>query len=244
MSRIYFHSTDSIAEVSGRERALMGNYCSEAFMLALGPMQYCVEEPWIMQHIPPGCYLHRGDSILPAVRDIETWLRVAYGENAGLILDGVQHPLFLLQLDSAYVMGSNSMKLAARLHGQCEVHCYVEGPNRRWLSDMIDEAVDKHIFREGEGWDDVSELLCEADDSPVVCSYSVCESFPNQEMAGWEGDSDSWYDLPAQERWDRAMASLRGKDSGLELKPDDWDSFTFGDSGVSGFDFRNNKPSA
>ncbi|GAA4304598.1 hypothetical protein GCM10023178_11830 [Actinomadura luteofluorescens] len=32
------------------------------------------------------------------------------------------------------------MRFLARLHAQCELHGYVEGPNRAWLADVIDQG--------------------------------------------------------------------------------------------------------
>lgn len=240
MSRIYFHNIEETADVSGAERGLLGQLCSRALLLTLGKLDYAFDKgPWIMKHIPSDCYLHDCRDL--RARDIEIWLSV---DNSHLLLDGEKHKLFDLQLNSAIILGGNAMKLAARLHGQCEIHCYVEGKNRAWLADMVDDAVAKKVFRTGRGWDSVVTLLRKASDTPVVCSYSVCEQFPNSHIANWEPaaddpDGDAWYDLPAEEKWEKGMAGLRSSGHGLEITPDDWDSFYFGRSFVTGFDFSN-----
>jgi hypothetical protein len=240
MSAIYFHSLKSTAAVSGRERGLMGNYCSEALLFALGNLaSFRSGEPsWIMKFIPKDCYLHELD--YGNESNIKVWLNVG---NGSLILPDGPMTMFQLQLNSACALGGNPFKLAARLHGQCEIHCYVEGQNRAWLAGMIDEALAKNIFRAGMGWDKVCELLRSADDSPVVCSYSVCESFPNEGVSEWERpageeNEDAWYDLSEAEQWELAMAGLRKNDGGLELDPDEWDDFYFGRAPLSGFDVR------
>lgn len=169
------------------------------------------------------------------IQSIECWLQVASGGEAKLELNGNPFGLFDLQLNSAVAMGGNALKLAARLHGQCEIHCYVEGPNRNWLASMIEEALSKSVLRKELGWEGAITLLRKANDSPVVCSHSVCEQFPNAGIADWVppkdeegGDNyDAWYDLPAEEQWRLGMKGLRMHGGGLEMKPEEWDNFFF-----------------
>jgi hypothetical protein len=111
------------------------------------------------------------------------------------------------------------------------------------LSDIIQEGLDSNILRKELrgypiGWEEVHTLLREDHQSPVVCSYSVCESFPNQEIAGWE-DEETWYNLEPPSRWLLGLQGLRDsdmtKERGLELSPTNWDTFYFG-NGISAFD--------
>lgn len=223
---------------------MMGQLCSNSLMFALGELEYHDgKKPWILEHVPAGCYLHQSHG----AHSIKVWLKVASGGEAKLTLNGESFGLFDLQLNSALAIGGNALRLAARLHGQCEIHCYVEGPNRVWLAGMIEDALTKHIFRKDHGWEGAITLLRKADDSPVVCSYSVCEQFPNSGVAEWsapededgEENHDAWYDLPHDERWNLAMEGLRKNGGGLEMRPDEWDDFYFGPKPVSGFDFQN-----
>jgi len=55
------------------------------------------------------------------------------------------------------------------------------------------------------------------DDSPVVMSYSVCESFPNSSTTTWkppfdeesgEDIHDAWYDLPDDEKWQMSVDAI------------------------------------
>jgi len=250
MSRMYFHSQNERAEVSGRERGLIGQICSKSLLFALGNLDHSFgrEPPWILKHIPKECYLHTLVHEKSNVwnSSINTWLQVAHGTDAYLNLGDKRYPLFDLQLNSAIAMGGDAFKLAARLHGQCEIHCYVEGPNRKWLAFMISDALEKNIFRRNHGWEETIVLLHKADDSPVVCSYSVCDSFPNRHVAKWKApegdeDGDSWYSLPVKIRWDMSIDGLRNSNQGLEMKPEDWETcwLGHGDRLVSGFDFCN-----
>lgn len=244
MSRIYFHTPAETAAVSGRERGLLSNLCSNALLFALGDLDFHDgAQPWILKHLPSGCYLHQH----PDINSIKTWLRVSSGSDARLYLRGESFDLFDVQLNSATVLGGDALKLAAKIHGQCEIHCYVEGTNRNWLASLIEDALNKAIFRKDLGWEEVITLLRKADGSPVVCSYSVCEQFPNAGVANWtppkdeDGDDnhDAWFDLPNEEQWSLAMDGLRKHGGGLEMKPDEWDDFFFGPKPVSGFDFCN-----
>jgi hypothetical protein len=109
----------------------------------------------------------------------------------------------------------------------------VEGPHRAWFADLAQEGLDQRVFRSQvnggmTGWESVIDLLRGRDDEPVVTSYSVCDSFPNPETAGWkpvldedgEENWDAWYDLPDGEQWDTAMAGLRADKGSLrEVNP-------------------------
>jgi hypothetical protein len=262
MSRIYFHSPEQTSEVSGAERYHMGHLCSEAFLTA-GDLRARHKSErdyeWLKPLLPKGM---REGQRFPEM--LETWAVVGdmgtHGEDVVLI-DGERHPLFNLQLNSAYVMGGDALKLAARLHGQCEIHCYVEFSNRMWLSDIIERALSDNIFREylvrheiGDewqkpwplGWRSVIDHLRDGCDSPVVCSYSVCDSFPDVSLlpdfprvnAGEEDEEIDWDAWDKADQWGLCMPQLRlNNNSGqlLEIKPDDWQTFRF-HGAKSGFD--------
>lgn len=153
-----------------------------------------------------------------------------HGEDELFQVDGEPVDNFSLTLNTALVLGSDPICLAARLHGQCEIHLYVEGPNRAWLADLIQQGLDLGIFREGVRWDEVQELL-RADDTAPVVTYSsqTGDNFPNASLADWtppkidgEDDWDAWYDLLAADQWQLALPGLRAKSvkDELELRPD------------------------
>jgi hypothetical protein len=142
------------------------------------------------------------------------------------------------------------LKLIARLHSQCELHCYVESDDRNWLAGLITEALDRGLLRKTiyledrgpvpTGWLDVLELLHDGKDTPVVLSYSVSEEFPSLSLVRryqtWEptiptwNPEEEWYDLPYQTQWQTAMAALRQKNdegSWLRLQPGDWNTFYY-----------------
>lgn len=243
MSRIYFHSEDGTAGLRGSERAHMGWLCGRLFLASIGSIWDTKEDPsWLRKYVPPDHYAL--NPRLDFKNSIDTWLSVGQGD---LIIEGQAVSVFSLALNTACMMGNNAIKLCARLHGQCEIHSYVEGPNRAWLADMIEVGRKQNIFRSDMGWEAIVELLRSSDAKPVVTSYSVTEQFPNADVAVagglWElteeeretGDWDRWYDLPREEQWRLAMTALRAKEGWLELKPEGWQEYYF-DEGITGFD--------
>lgn len=210
------------------------------------------------------------------VKSLQTRLRVD-----GVDLDVAGHRLHSndVDLNTALVAGSDPVRLAAKLHGWCESHAWVDGPDRAWLADIIDQGLRAGLYRRGlwyadqpdgprdkwsdQGWEGVLALLRSRDDEPVVTSYSVCDQFPNRHIADWrppdlpegwvpdwaatdgrnEWDAmsadeqtsewrdhalDRWYDLPAEQRWDLAMAGLRRERPWGRLAPDTLAEVTFG----------------
>jgi hypothetical protein len=159
-------------------------------------------------------------------------------------VEGKPVNLFSAQLNTALNIGGDEVKLMARLHGQCEIHCYVEGANRDWLAGIIERGIKIGLFREAEdwetGWSNVITLLRSRNDCPVVTSFSVCEQFPNPGVADWEApvvdgekNWDAWYDLPSEKQWELSLQGLRAQPS-LEMKPDNWKDYYFRDA-VDGF---------
>lgn len=137
-------------------------------------------------------------------------LRLTGAADTTFVVDGHQLDAFDVALNTALVAGDPVVQLAAKLYGWCEVHAWFDGPDRAWLADIIDEGLRSGIYRRGlwyadqpdtpkdrwsdQGWADVQKLLRARDDEPVVTSYSVCDSFPNRVIAGWEAPPmpDGW----------------------------------------------------
>jgi hypothetical protein len=149
-----------------------------------------------------------------------------------------------LDLNTALVAGSDPVRLAAKIHGWCEIHCWIEGADRKWLAGIIDEGLAAGIYRRGmwyadqpdgpkdkwssQGWDEVLDLLRERDNGPVVLSYSVGDGFPNADIADYlppwpEGVPKTWdaYDaLPEDVRQARDDAVEEAQERWYDL-PDD-----------------------
>ena len=248
MSAIYFHSQNGEeARLYGSERAYMSKTCDSLLFQSLGLEEggRIVEDHWVANLFPPDHYIRtfsKGGMV--------HWLKIALSTEYDLpikCVDGTQTTALSLAINTALRVGNDQIKLMARLHSQCEIHAWVDGPNRKWLADIIDLGRKTHLFRANQGWEDVSALLRKREDSPVVASYSVCDGFPNQTIAKLGGcvlDEDdeedtAWYDLSPEEQWNFGIAGLKAYDSnytyGLELRPDTWDDYIV-ELGVSGYD--------
>lgn len=266
MSRIYFHSPSGEVVLSGRERAWLNKLVFNAFMshVDLPSIGDKREDVWICDLIPKSSYVHamaddawRGsttglmNSGHPSrlAETIRTWLFVNFGADH-FTWKEKKIPKFTTILNTALVVGNDVIKLAARLHGQSEIHCWVAGKNRKWLAGIMRKGLELKLLRTEEGWEGsygyrdsnledpgVISFLESNDEEPVVCSFSVCEGFPGPHLADLtklpdyhENDSDanynSFWDLPKQQQWDLSFESL---DETLEMKPENWDTYYFQD---------------
>lgn len=268
MSRVYFHSqSDGTAEVWGAERAMFGGRINDLLLQSLGLVEKFPdrEEKHVIWYIVPDDHYSKrsrtgwgASETSNFVSSISTAISVDFADKSLLsYYDGqTLRPVstFTLALNTALAMGSDIMKFAARIHGQCEIHAYVEGRNRKWLAGIIQHGLDIGFLRTTAHWDTAIELLLKRDTEPVVTSYSVCDSFPNQGVAknaglytippyidpktGEEGelDWDAWYDVPNDKQWDLCLKALR-KDKGTEMSPRRWsyDKFHFGSQPVTGY---------
>lgn len=189
------------------------------------------------------------------IDDLVTYLGVT---GYWLTIDGHRVHTHDVGYNAALACGSRPIQLAAKLAGYGEVHCYVEARNFGWLADVIQEGLDKALYRATlpyrgadnvvidvlpQGWEQVLELLNHPDDSPAVLSYSVTDSFPNPEVADFDADDDDvdvesnldrWYRLSSEERWNLGVAGLRRR-PWLELSPTTLDGSYFGPA-VTPFD--------
>ncbi|MFF3884072.1 hypothetical protein [Streptomyces sp. NPDC001914] len=251
MSRVYFHSPSGDAELRGSERAWLSGLVND---LAIGIL--ALHDPSRVDRLislaAPGHYIALHADRNPNGMRLETAYRLAFLHGDPYTDALVQHrgrpvDTFTLGLNTAMLLGNDQIRLAARLHAQCELHTWVDGPNRAWLADVMEAGLESGIYRRGiqyvpdpardrdepqwvsQGWEDVITLLRARDDEPVVASFSVTEQFPNPGRMWQEfGESgDGWYELSAADQWQFAMDWLRQAPGNLELKPDD-DPYRFG----------------
>jgi hypothetical protein len=166
--------------------------------------------------------------------DFPVWFRVTY--DGTMMIRGNRVSPFTMHLNTGLAIGSAPVKLAARIHGQCELHCFVEGPNRNWLAEIVRQGRRIGLFHHQAGWEQVIALLEMSDQGPVVLSYSVCDSFPNPSISGChsEAEQDAWYNLSLDAQWAQAVAGLR-KHPEREIKPENQDFFFF-NGGETAFD--------
>lgn len=242
MSRVYFHSPHGDAELRGSERAWLGSLVDS---IAFGFLDRYTDAEQLLALVRPGHWLHKEDRTQPGWA--LTWydrarLALGTGNDDDPVLQWRGHGIdtFSLRLNTALRYGSDPVRLAARIHGQCEIHAYVEGINRAWLANLIQQGLDEHVYRAGiwytdrpgvnpaaqpdrrwsdQGWGEVVKLLRDRDDEPVVMSYSVCDGFPNREAARWEpppmpeGWAPDWADDDeGRAEWAERYPHLEGRE--------------------------------
>ena len=237
MSRIYFHSPSGDTELRGSERANMGILCGNMLVASVGPISdwYPDNRHWLRKLIPTDHWLQDTNNF---AKSCSLYMRSGDGN---LAWNSKILPMFDLALNTALFSGSDPVKLLARLHAQCEIHCYVTGENRQWLGSIIRQGRLYNVMRAGQGWEDVVDMLYSRNDEPVVCSYSVCEQFPNYgsvpEDHPWRlaEDSDAFYNASNKDQWKVCWNNLFNNRPDLELRPCSWNRFYFG-NGLSGFD--------
>lgn len=222
MSRIYFCTQhEGTHEVLGAERAYMGMLCND---LASGFMPHWREDldAILIDTMRSKLASYAGD---PDRADIvRMYLR--HEDRAVFHLNGTPLENFDLVLNTVLAVGSDPLCLLARLHGQCEIHAYVEGPNRAWMAGLIRQGLSAGLYRRGMGWEGLAEFLERSESEPVVTWYSVTDGFPGQYVAEQfapEGaDADTWYDeLTHDQRWEYSIAGLRSRATGLtDLRPE------------------------
>jgi hypothetical protein len=241
MSRIYFHAPHRDAEVGGSERAYFGGMASDLALSILG-VNASRDQDWAREITvdPPDYIATALNTPAPDVmtdpegyrrwaRWTDTWSTHMRVGGSGLLVGDSAIPFMELALNTLVAMNSPQLSFMAHVHGLCESHIYVEAENAEWMADLIAKAREDEVFRAGQGWEDVIALAQEvaaSGEGPIVLSYSVCEGFPNAEVANWtpadESDEgwDAWYALSADERWDMGVRALREADWPFAMGPD------------------------
>jgi hypothetical protein len=145
-----------------------------------------------------------------------------------------------VHLNTVVANNSDPVALAVRLVAQASCNAWVDGADRKWLADLIEQgrttwyppeiAADASAFATKplfdqepsvngsyEGWDAVVELL-RADDGIVVLTDSHSDGFPGRIWAAREGELRDdfrtwWQQATPEEMWDRSEAGLREETS-------------------------------
>ncbi|MEV6432605.1 hypothetical protein [Nocardia sp. NPDC051463] len=228
MSRIYFHSPSETVEVLGSERAHLGLFTHEA---SIGFLLGAVGEFRLKKVLHPSSMAYEVVTARTSYRMLSTALGTFGDREPAFLHNGERVDHWELLLNTLILLGNDSVRLAARVHAQCEIHGYVEGEDRVWLAGLVRGARTDGVFRDGMGWESVIALLESRADEPVVMSYSVCDGFPNDTATTWvppenDPDREAWYELSHEEQWRTGMEWLR--EHGGCLQPGKWSDYRFG----------------
>ncbi len=195
----------------------------------------------------------RGRTDYEPERNLIKSLRIALngvGGGRDMLVAGVSLGPSSVSLNTALALGSDPVRLAAKIHGWCEVHAWIEGGDRAWAADIIQQGLDIGAYRRGlwyvdgvnntdrlaaehpnrkwssQGWEEVQALLRSRDDGPVVMSYSGCDQFPNERWhPDWPGrEVEKWDDYTEGEQRAVEVFGERWYEM-LEADPDGmWDA--------------------
>ncbi len=235
MSAVYFTAKNKEATLYGSERAYAGLTCTRLFEHSLD-MSLPNNADWremLRPILGPDTYARTREDAIRSLSSLMT-------HHVEYVMGEQEASLFGTTLNTTLAMGSDAVKLLARVHGQCELHGWVAEDNAPWLSDIIAEGLDTGVLRPAKGWDKVEELLRDPG-SDVVMSYSVTDSFPSVYFLSEDDDEEmdemeDLYEPPHDELWSRCLAKLKSEEFEswqLELSPDTWGTFKY--RGPTGF---------
>jgi len=170
-------------------------------------------------------------------RDPEALLGLGFGRRDTLQWRGRPVSGLELALNTALAVGSDPLRLLARLHGQCEIHAHVAPEDRAWLAGVVDEGADSGVLRHTRlgnysTWRDLAAWL-RGGASHVVTSYSVCRSFPDSDLVvdvphtsdDYESAVAAFFAQPERDQWARCLPRLHPT---LRMGPADWRTYRFG----------------
>jgi len=255
MSSINFNFQDNTyIPIPGMYRFYFASLLHDLFCFSLQLSEYNDENNnWICNCFDKNHYIQYGNRKNVSRMEIKTALNGSL-QDIYLYHENEKYDSFHLELNTAIHIGSDPIKLAARIHAQCEIFCYIEEKNRKWIADIIDNGIAIGVFdvhSKYNHWKILSERLRKENDGPVVLSSSVTDSFPNILLSDMsdlylhaeEEDKyniyDKYYDIPSADRFSMGMDHLRSQGHKLlELKPENWNSMYFGSHNMNGFMFR------
>lgn len=240
MSRIHFHSPSDTLDIAGMERYHADIATRDKMWEVFGGEEVGIE--LLRPYLPE--FWRRVDA-----EEVKYFVNGSRAFGGGVLnIEGYELDIGTLALNTSMEIGSDALRLLARLHAQSEIHCWVDGQNRNWMADIIAAGRTDGVLREEMGWEELADFLRSRDDEPVVCSYSVSDSFPNygmlpeshrlkkREAKGDDIDDilDAYYRMRWQTQWKLCMGELRSQTGRLEMKPDDWKTYHFGDGITAG----------
>jgi hypothetical protein len=205
MSYILFADSRREVKVSGRERALLGQYAND--------FPFAFIRPENLRHLPvdPARFGAGEHDLAWSRRFMNAW---GYSPSA-FQYEGDAIDTLNVGVNTMTAVGGPLLGVVAWIHGQCEVHGYIEGEYRDWLADQLDQGVRAGLLREHpdahyDGWGQVAAMLRGGRTEPVVMSYSVCDTFPEPPSNLDEEQQDAWYNIDPDERWIDGLTRLRG----------------------------------
>lgn len=155
--------------------------------------------------------------------------------------DGRKLSAWSVAMNTLKAVASEPIKLLIHIHAQCEIHAWVDEPNREWFADSIETLMEEGVLSESY-WRPLITWLRETAKGPIVLSYSVCDEFPTPSMIPEFREAECAYEAcekagwSAERLWDECFARLKAEKT-LELNPDRVANTTF-DANLTPYDVR------
>lgn len=247
MSTVYFHFGEGeTLGLRGMERAAM-DFHVRNIAIGVTRLTTVMSESWddrdAQQHF--GRYLGIESEDDPRVKGLAQSIAL----NLGGVLDrplfswkGKEISTWSLGLNTALAVGSDPIRLCAKIHATCEIHGFFEGKDRDWFAGLIEEGLEERVFRKGfensqgermsMGWTELTEQLRKSDEHPVVMSFSVTDGFPDP-PEDWRpeftGDErwGQWAELDSHERFYLALAEIRKDEHQKPIGPETLRKYRF-----------------
>lgn len=244
MSSVDFHSEHGTAHLHGSEGHYLMHLPYAVTLGFLNPTGFKAHERFA-DIIAPDSHLRGANGIGFGMMFTNAW---SVGGEGNFAWRGQPLDQFQISLNTALAVGGDPLKFACRFafYG----YPWVDGPNRGWLADIIDEGQRMSLFRgPHQGWAGVAELLRSRDDGPVVIGNSTgdagwptphlggwfppelgndCRLLTKEQQREWDERADAWFEIEPAEQWRISMTALRGHEKGLEMRPDTWNDLYFG----------------
>jgi len=228
MSKVYVHSPSETSFIKGFERhyaAYILSHLALAILLPERPFGDDVSWRKIRSALRPE------PTYVTSEAELRMALRTRPHELSFVLPDGSTHGALGVLLNTCVDLGNEPLCLLARVHGQSEIHAYVEGSDRAWFADVIERGLSlHHTLRPGHGWEEVMAHALRSSEEPMVMSYSVTAWFPNAAMCGME---EPFTELERREQWALCMTKLRDT-FGVRISPGTLTTQGFG-MGINAF---------
>ncbi len=202
MSSISFDSPSGSALLRGAERHYAADLCVKLALATIGiSRENSTCDKWVTEWLRPKPEKW-------ALQNLYITLNQTRGDLCWVDPEG--EPCYITEtlLNTAVAIGGEALCLLAKLHGYSEAHCYVEGPDRAWLAQVIAKGRENNVLRASMGWEEVAAFLVTNDKEPVVCSFSVCAGFPDDSQIHGV-DYEEWEVLSESVQWETSMKVLR-----------------------------------
>lgn len=245
MSAVRFHFGEGeVLQVRGMERAAMDFHTQKIAVGAAGlvsGMGPAWDDREAMQKFGP--YLSKDFWAEGAAEKIARGLTSSLRDMGIFSWRGERIGMWSLVLNTALAVGSDPIRLCAKIHATCEIHGFFEGKDRDWFAGLIEEGLEDGVFRKdfenlhggrwSMGWPELIEQLRKNDTEPVVMSFTVTDGFPDP-PEDWRPEVEDeerwneWADLPYEEQFTLALAEIREDESRKPIGPETLRAYRFG----------------